>query len=113
MHYIINTIKCSRQSFLVAHIAKVTNMRVLTPLGALDSCNFLAANLYARSIFGEDALVNISVENKADGSIRGHIRIRAKTQGVALSLPLCALLLCQSVLTCLVLSFVTQRLISK
>jgi coatomer subunit beta len=70
----------------VAHIAKVTNMRVLTPLGALDSCNFLAANLYARSIFGEDALVNISVENKADGSIRGHIRIRAKTQGVALSL---------------------------
>ena len=35
---------------------------------------------------GEDALVNISVENKADGAIRGHIRIRAKTQGVALSL---------------------------
>jgi len=28
----------------------------------------------------------VSVENKADGSIRGHIRIRAKTQGVALSL---------------------------
>ena len=30
--------------------------------------------------------MNVSVENKPDGSIRGHIRIRAKTQGVALSL---------------------------
>jgi hypothetical protein len=47
---------------------------------------FLAANLYARSIFGEDALVNISVEHRAEGTIKGHIRIRAKTQGVALSL---------------------------
>jgi coatomer subunit beta len=29
----------------------------------------------------------VSVENKVtDGGIRGHIRIRAKTQGVALSL---------------------------
>lgn len=35
---------------------------------------------------GEDALVNVSIENKPDGSIKGHIRIRAKTQGVALSL---------------------------
>jgi coatomer subunit beta len=61
-------------------------MRILTPITALGPSNFLAANLYARSIFGEDALVNVSVENKADGSIRGHIRIRAKTQGVALSL---------------------------
>ena len=71
----------------VRHIARMTNMRILTPIEALPSTvSFLAANLYARSIFGEDALVNISVENKADGSIRGHIRIRAKTQGVALSL---------------------------
>ena len=30
--------------------------------------------------------MNVSVEEKPDGSIRGHIRIRAKTQGVALSL---------------------------
>jgi coatomer subunit beta len=62
-------------------------MRCLTPISTLDSqCNFLAANLYAKSIFGEDALVNVSVENRADGTIRGHIRIRSKTQGVALSL---------------------------
>jgi hypothetical protein len=72
---------------LVAHVARITHMRVLTPTRALEgSANFLAANLYARSIFGEDALMNISIENKPDGSIRGHIRIRAKTQGVALSL---------------------------
>ena len=67
-------------------MARMTNMRVLTPVAALAGSDFLAANLYARSIFGEDALVNISVENKPDGSIRGHIRIRAKTQGVVLSL---------------------------
>lgn len=62
-------------------------MRILTPIDALPATvSFLAANLYARSTFGEDALVNVSVENKPDGAIRGHIRIRAKTQGVALSL---------------------------
>lgn len=65
----------------------MTNMRILTPIDALPATvPFLAANLYAKSVFGEDALVNVSVELKADGGIRGHIRIRAKTQGVALSL---------------------------
>ena len=47
---------------------------------------FLAANLYAKSIFGEDALVNVSVEKRSDGKICGYIRIRSKTQGIALSL---------------------------
>jgi len=49
-------------------------------------CGFLAANLYAKSVFGEDALVNISVEKQADGKLSGYIRIRSKTQGIALSL---------------------------
>lgn len=49
-------------------------------------CGFLAANLYAKSIFGEDALVNLSVEKQADGKLSGYIRIRSKTQGIALSL---------------------------
>ena len=50
--------------------------------------NFLAANLYARSVFGEDALVNVSVDRKedSDGKLSGYIRIRSKTQGIALSL---------------------------
>lgn len=50
------------------------------------SCNFLAANLYAKSIFGEDALMNVSVEKQKNGKIAGYIRIRSKTQGIALSL---------------------------
>jgi coatomer subunit beta len=72
----------------VRHVARSTNLRVLTPIEALpESVPFLCANLYARSIFGEDALVNVSVERKpADVGIRGHVRIRAKTQGVALSI---------------------------
>jgi hypothetical protein len=48
----------------------------------------LAANLYAKSVFGEDALVNVSVEKKedSDGKLSGYVRIRSKTQGIALSL---------------------------
>jgi coatomer subunit beta len=47
---------------------------------------YLAANLYAKSVFGEDALVNVSVEKQHDGKLAGYIRIRSKTQGIALSL---------------------------
>ena len=34
----------------------------------------------------EDALVNVSVEKQPDGKLAGFIRIRSKTQGIALSL---------------------------
>ena len=68
------------------HIVDSTNMKCLTPPSALEGeCGFLAANLYAKSVFGEDALVNVSIEN-VDGEIGGFIRIRSKTQGIALSL---------------------------
>ena len=54
---------------------------------ALDGeCGYLAANLYAKSVFGEDALVNVSIEKQGDGKLSGYIRIRSKTQGIALSL---------------------------
>ena len=47
-------------------------------------CGFMAANLYARSIFGEDALANLSIEKPAtlgpEAPVTGHIRIRAKSQ---------------------------------
>ena len=47
----------------------------------------MAANLYARSIFGEDALANLSIEKQSGSlTVTGHIRIRAKSQGMALSL---------------------------
>ena len=82
----VNTnIKSVRQ--YLDHIVASTKMKCLTPPSALDGdCGFLAANLYAKSVFGEDALVNISIENTDGGDISGFIRIRSKTQGIALSL---------------------------
>lgn len=70
------------------HIVKSTKMKCLTPHDKSQKGTFLAANLYARSVFGEDVLVNLSVEKKEDktGELAGYIRIRAKTQGIALSL---------------------------
>ncbi|KAK7203016.1 adaptin N terminal region-domain-containing protein [Myxozyma melibiosi] len=64
-----------------------TNMSVLTPAASLKGeCQFLSANMYAKSVFGEDALANLSIEKEASGHIVGHIRIRSKGQGLALSL---------------------------
>jgi len=82
----VNTDIMAVNTFL-EHIVKSTNMRCLTPPSALEGdSGFLAANLYAKSIFGEDALVNVSVEKRQGGNICGYIRIRSKTQGIALSL---------------------------
>ena len=65
---------------------QTTNMSCLTPEGATSGdCDFLSANMYARSLFGEDALANLSIERTENG-VTGHVRIRAKTQGIALSL---------------------------
>jgi coatomer subunit beta len=82
----VNTVLQDEKEFL-DHIIKSTNMKCLTPPSALEGeCGFLAANLYAKSVFGEDALVNVSIEKQADGKLGGYIRIRSKTQGIALSL---------------------------
>lgn len=85
-------------------------MKCLTPEKALSGqCGFMAANMYARcvyyifwrlsmvpsltiysrSIFGENALANLSIEkpmDDKDAKVTGHIRIRAKSQ-VGLFLP--------------------------
>ncbi|XP_004296972.1 PREDICTED: coatomer subunit beta-1 [Fragaria vesca subsp. vesca] len=82
----VNTVIQDEKEFL-DHIMKSTNMKCLTAPSALDGqCGFLAANLYAKSVFGEDALVNVSIEKQVDGKLSGYIRIRSKTQGIALSL---------------------------
>ncbi|KAI5679638.1 hypothetical protein M9H77_00865 [Catharanthus roseus] len=82
----VNTVIQDEKEFL-DHIIKSTNMKCLTAPSALEGeCGFLAANLYAKSVFGEDALVNVSIEKQADGKLSGYIRIRSKTQGIALSL---------------------------
>ncbi|XP_064627752.1 coatomer subunit beta-like [Lineus longissimus] len=75
----------------IQHLIKSTNMKCLTPEKALlGDCGFMAANMYAKSIFGEDALANVSIEKPLhlgpDAPVTGHIRIRAKSQGMALSL---------------------------
>lgn len=52
------------------HLLSCTNMRCLTPLSALDGvCDFLSANLYAKSVFGEDALANLSIEMQSDNTV--------------------------------------------
>lgn len=61
--------------------------RCLLFSSALDGeCGFLSANLYAKSVFGEDALANVSIEKQADGKLSGYITVRSKTEGIALSL---------------------------
>merc|ERR1712045_484838 len=52
----------------------------------IDTSNFVAVNLYAKSIFGEDALANISIEKLPEGKLSGSVRIRSRTQGIALSM---------------------------
>jgi len=82
----INTSFTNPKEFL-DHIIACTNMKCLSPDSALDGdIDFLSANLYARSVFGEDALVNVSIEKLPSGKLGGFIRIRSKTQGIALSL---------------------------
>ncbi|GFR72221.1 coatomer subunit beta [Elysia marginata] len=73
------------------HVMACTNMKCLTPEKALSGdCGFMAANMYAKSIFGEDVLANLSIEKPLhlgkDASVQGHVRIRAKSQGMALSM---------------------------
>lgn len=68
-------------------LMKGTNMKCLTPGAVIgEECQFLSANLYSRSTFGEDALANLCIEKQSDGPIIGHVRIRSKGQGLALSL---------------------------
>ncbi|CAJ0957695.1 unnamed protein product, partial [Mesorhabditis belari] len=86
----VNTPIKNLREFL-GHISAITNMRCLTGDAALaGECGFLAANFCAHSIFGEDALANVCIEKAnpidEESPILGHIRIRAKSQGMALTL---------------------------
>ncbi|KAI0485318.1 Coatomer, beta subunit [Xylariaceae sp. FL0804] len=83
----INSKAASLRQFLKELMA-CTNMNCLTPEASMKGdCQFLSANLYARSVFGEDALANLSIEKEGeDGPITGFVRIRSRSQGLALSL---------------------------
>ena len=87
----------------VEHFAKSLNVSIMTKLDEKDKragSNFLVANLYTKSKFEEDCLLNISIEKvnytpqrdnlppntvvKQEVKITGLIRLRAKTEGMAL-----------------------------
>lgn len=79
----VNTQMTELKAYL-DYLCKSTNMKCLTPEKALSGTgDYMAANLYAHSIFGEDALANLSIEKPLDNPeapVTGHIRIRAKSQ---------------------------------
>eukprot|EP01065_Artemidia_motanka_P037312 TRINITY_DN4571_c5_g1_i1.p1 TRINITY_DN4571_c5_g1~~TRINITY_DN4571_c5_g1_i1.p1 ORF type:complete len:1001 (+),score=443.18 TRINITY_DN4571_c5_g1_i1:104-3004(+) len=69
------------------HILKHTNMKCQTTSSSLaGDADFLSANLFAKSSFGEPVVANISVQKQPSGSIEGFVRIRSRTQGIALGL---------------------------
>lgn len=75
----------------LSHLVRGTKMCCVTADRSLNGdCYCLTANLYSKSSFGEEALVNVSVQ-KADISnpaslVTGNVKIRSRSQGMALSL---------------------------
>lgn len=86
MHHLIFILHLTSSQHLVFATPPECSQRTLSLSIPTGDCGYLAANLYAKSVFGEDALVNVSVEKQSDGRLAGYIRIRSKTQGIALSL---------------------------
>ncbi|VDO12103.1 unnamed protein product [Rodentolepis nana] len=70
------------------NVTKITNFKCQTPPEALrGDCSYLCATLYACSIFGEHVLGNLCLEKSSDDApVSGHVRIRAKTQGMAVTM---------------------------
>lgn len=92
----ISNMSCGLPTCRVSHLkvlprATVTSclptcMRAVFSVSpALHEPSVLLAN-YGISDTGEDALANLSIERTEAGGITGHVRIRSKTQGIALSL---------------------------
>ena len=74
----------------IEHFLQTTGWLFYQNFGIIELLHltlYLYCSLHS-SVFGEDALVNVSVEKKDDndGKLAGYIRIRSKTQGIALSL---------------------------
>ncbi|GHJ89468.1 hypothetical protein NliqN6_5870 [Naganishia liquefaciens] len=81
-----NTIISDPRQYM-KHIMKWIDMAYLLPDPALlGDCDSVSANRRARSLFGGNALVSLSTEKTEDRDIQRHVRIRSKTQGIALSL---------------------------
>ena len=79
----------------VEHFATSLNIKLMTKITEADQqAGFLVANFYTKSKFQEDCLINMSIEKTSEVSntsgeapivkISGLIRLRAKTEGMAL-----------------------------
>ena len=67
-------------------LSSIAKLKCITPTVMFcDGIGFLSANYYAKNIFDEDALINLSAE-KVGQKITGWIRIRSKTQSLAINL---------------------------
>ena len=67
-------------------LSSVCKLQCITPtIMFCDTIGFISANYYAKNIFDEDALVNLSAE-KNGNKITGWIRVRSKTQSLAINL---------------------------
>ncbi|KAJ3445470.1 coatomer subunit beta [Anaeramoeba flamelloides] len=68
-------------------LSKKTNMKSLVAYSEEDEeAGFFSTNMYAKSIFGEEVVANISLAKTMDNNITGHFKIRSQTQGLALAL---------------------------
>eukprot|EP01156_Anaeramoeba_ignava_P022287 Anaeramoba_ignava/c20462_g2_i2.p1 GENE.c20462_g2_i2~~c20462_g2_i2.p1 ORF type:complete len:861 (-),score=324.62 c20462_g2_i2:414-2996(-) len=68
-------------------VAQKTNMKCLAPVSKEDQVSgFVSKNFYAKTIFGEDVVANVSLEQSLDNKISALIRIRTRSQGLALAL---------------------------
>lgn len=71
---------------VVGEILKGSKLECITPgYGISQTGDYLAANLYAQSLFGEEILANVCLERSSE-IISGHLRLRSKTQGIAIAL---------------------------
>ncbi|EAL49134.1 coatomer beta subunit [Entamoeba histolytica HM-3:IMSS] len=67
-------------------LCSIAKLQCITPaIMFCDSIGFLSANFYAKNLFDEDALINLSAE-KIGNKISGWVRIRSKTQSLAINL---------------------------
>lgn len=90
---------CNRFAFSIGHVELLMYIHYFKVYCVDTFLITHAIVCFLNSVFGEDALVNISIEKKkaeaglpsvsttrGDCKLTGYIRIRSKTQGIALSL---------------------------
>ena len=80
----------TQETDLIAFIDRIANtfkFEIITPRQQLDvtskSAGFIAANLFTRSLFGEEVEMNVNAKLEKDGKISGFLRIRSPFEQLA------------------------------